>query len=92
MGNLENAGSAEVWVAAEHRRTEDLAEWFRATPKNIEKSASNRSALPALAMRPALTAAVVAFIALASVSSVTHLKANHFVPTASAPIPAANIP
>jgi hypothetical protein len=43
-------------------------------------------------MRPALTAAVVAFIALASVSSVTHGKAHHFVPTVSAPMPAVNIP
>jgi hypothetical protein len=92
MWNLENEGSAEVWKAAQQRRTEDLARWFSATPKKIEEPTSIWRPLPWGAIRPALTAAVVAFIALASVSSVTHGKAHHFVPTASAPMPAVNIP
>jgi hypothetical protein len=92
MWNLENAGSAEIWSAAQQRRTEDLAGWFSATLKKIEEPTSNWRPLPWAAMRPALTAAVVAFIALASVSSVTHGKAHHFVPTVSAPMPAVNIP
>jgi hypothetical protein len=91
MWNLENEGSAEVWNAAQQRRTEDLAGWFCATPKKIEKATSNWRPLTKVAMRPGLAAAVVAFIALASVSSVTHGKAHHFVPTASAAMPA-NIP
>jgi hypothetical protein len=92
MWNLENVGSAEVWTAAQQRRTEDLAGWFSATRKKIERPALNCRSLPWVAMRPGLTVAVVAFIALASVSSVTHGKTRHFVPTASAPMPAVNIP
>jgi hypothetical protein len=65
MRNTQDVGSAEVWRAAQHRRAEDLAEWFD------EKPFATRGLLSRVALR-GLALTIAAFVALASVSAVFH--------------------
>jgi hypothetical protein len=83
MQRATDNGSAEVWTAAQHRRTEDLAELFGAAFQKIERAASIWR-LPRVALIRGLTVAIAAFVVLASASGVVHGGKTHFVPKAIA--------
>jgi hypothetical protein len=61
MQNLPDTGSAEVWSAAQHRRSEDLAKWFSAA---FKKSTSAWFGLPRVTAR-GQEFATYAFLAVA---------------------------
>jgi hypothetical protein len=95
--NAQDPQSADVWRAAEHRRTDDLANWLSPYFTRERSSATDVVWGPVglrFARMGALTAAFVTFAALTSVSAVVHAgKRPPFVlmrPTA--PIPAVNVP
>jgi hypothetical protein len=95
--NAQDPQSADVWRAAEHRRTDDLANWLSRYFTRERSSATDVVWGPVglrFARMGALTAAFVTFAALTSVSAVVHAgKRPPFVlmrPTA--PIPAVNVP
>lgn len=90
MWNQPNTGSTDILNAAQHRRTADLAEWFGR--RKHQQAASSWRPLHRVALLPGLTFTVAAFVALISVSVVTHGKPQHFAPVASAPMPAVNVP
>ncbi len=96
MENIQGAASAEIWRAAQHRRTEDLAEWF-CLLKQSEKSPATdqlwRHLRPRLASMQALMVLMVTFAALASVSAVVHAgKQPKLVLKPTAAMPAVNVP
>jgi|ERR1700756_2090465 hypothetical protein len=97
MQNAQDTGSAEVWTAAQHRRTEDLSYWLRTFSKRSEKSAATEMGwrLPRLRLDlgRGLAVAIVAFTALTSVSAVVHAKKQpHIVLRPTAALPAVNVP
>ena len=49
MKSAQDYGTAEVWSAAQHRRTDDLAKWLGSTFKRNEKAPSTRRAAPRMA-------------------------------------------
>jgi hypothetical protein len=90
MDNAKDAGSAQVWRAAQGRRTEDLAKWFSVSFKQNERS---WLPLARVTLTRGLAAMIVAFVALASVSAVVHEgKPSQFVSRATGPMPAVNVP
>jgi hypothetical protein len=78
MHNEHNVESAEIWRAAQRRRTEDIAKWLSHFQKRSEKMPSadiTRTPFkPRLALAHALAIAVIAFAAVTSVSAVVHQK------------------
>jgi hypothetical protein len=97
MQDAQDTGSAEVWTAAPHRRTEDFSNWVRTFSKRSEKSAATRIGwrLPRLRLSfgRGLTVAIVALTALTSVSAVVHAKKqSHIVLRPTAALPAVNVP
>jgi hypothetical protein len=96
MQNAQDTGSAEVWTAAQHRRTEDLSNWLRTFSKWSEKSAANtgwRQPELRLGLGRGLAVAIVVFTALTSVSAVVHAKKQpHIVLRPTAALPAVNVP
>jgi hypothetical protein len=96
MQKAQDAGSAEIWRAAQSRRTEDLDEWLSPFVKQIEKSPTIKVVQPPqrprLTLMRGLTIATIAFAALASVSAAVHAgKTPHFVLRPTAPLPAVNV-
>jgi hypothetical protein len=97
MQNAQDAGSAEIWTAAQHRRTEDIADWVGASFKRRKKSPApdmgwRRPGLRVTLMR-GLAVATVAFVAVTSVSAVVHAnKRPHLVLRPTAAMPAVNVP
>ncbi len=88
MNNVQDAGSAEIWSAAQNRRTEDLARLGTSLAADIDW----RPVMPRQALR-GLTVAMIAFVLLASVSVAVQAKKNPQVallPTAA--MPAVNVP
>jgi hypothetical protein len=90
MQKMQDVGSAEIWRAAQHRRSEDLG-WLR------RRSAVGRTAplaqRPRFALVGALTIAIVSFAAVASVSAAVHAgKTPHVVLKPTGPMPAVNAP
>jgi hypothetical protein len=97
MQNAEDAGSAEIWRAAQNRRAEDLSNWLGTSAKRSQKSPAIRVVRSPLnrsfALTRRLTIAITAFVALASVSAVVHAgKTSHVVLRATGPMPAVNVP
>lgn len=97
MRETEDGRSAEVWVAAQHRRTEDLTEWLgRFSVKRNEKPRAIevvRPHKPRAALVRSLRIAVVAFAAVASVSAAVRSgKTPHVVLKPTSPMPAVNAP
>jgi hypothetical protein len=97
MQNAQDAGSAEIWTAAQHRRTEDLAHWLGTSFKRSEKSPATamrwRQPEWRLALMRGLAVAIIAFAALTSVSAMVHAKKQpHLVLRPTAAMPAVNVP
>jgi hypothetical protein len=97
MQNARDTGSAELWTASQHRRTEDLSNSPRTFSKRSEKSAATRMGWRPQKLRldlgRGLAVAIVAFTALTSVSAVVHAKKQpHIVLRPTAALPAVNVP
>jgi hypothetical protein len=96
MQNAHDPQSADVWRAAEHRRTDDLANWL-SSYLTLERSPVTNVVWRPVGLRfariAALSIALVTFAALTSVSAVVHAgKRPPFVLRPTAPIPAVNVP
>ena len=97
MQNAQDAGSAEIWTGAQHRRTDDIAHWLRTSFKRSEKSPATdigwRQPRLRLALVRGLAVAIVAFAALTSVSAMVHAKKHsQMVLRPMAAMPAVNVP
>jgi hypothetical protein len=89
MQNARDAGFAEIWKAAQNRRTEDLA-GRRASPAAGIRWLPNMSRL---ALMRGLSVAVVVFGLLTSVSVAVQAKKHPpVVLRPTAPMPAVNVP
>jgi hypothetical protein len=89
MNNVQDAGSAEIWSAAQNRRTEDLARLGTSLAADVDW----RPVMPRQVMMRGLTVAMIAFVLLASVSVAVQAKKHPQVallPTAA--MPAVNVP
>jgi hypothetical protein len=89
MHNVQDAGSAEIWSAAQNRRTEDLSRLGTSLAADIDW----RPLMPHQALLRGLTVVIIAFALLASVSVAVQAKKHPQVallPTAS--MPAVNVP
>jgi len=90
MQKIQDVGSAEIWRAAQHRRSEDLG-WLRR--RSVVDRTGPLSQRPRFALVAALTIAIVSFAAVASVSAAVHAgKATHLVLKPTEPMPAVNAP
>jgi hypothetical protein len=90
MQKIQDLGSAEIWRAAQHRRSEDLG-WLR-RHSAVERAAP-LSQRRRFALVGALTIAIVSFAAVASVSAAVHAgKTPHVVLKPTGPMPAVNAP
>jgi hypothetical protein len=97
MQNAHNSETAEVWSAAQHRRTQDLAEWlghFLKRSNEVPRSDVYQGLLkPRLALARGLTMAVITLVAVISVSAVVDAKRPpHVVLRSTGPMPAVNVP
>jgi hypothetical protein len=89
MQNVRDAGLADIWSAAQNRRTEDLARLGSSLAADIDW----RPIIPRQALMRGLTVAMVAFALLASVSVAVQAKKHSqtaLLPTAA--MPAVNVP
>jgi hypothetical protein len=89
MHNVQDAGSAEIWSAAQNRRTEDLSRLGTSLAAKIDW----RPVMPRQTLMRWLTVAMIAFALLASVSVAVQAKKRPQVallPTAA--MPAVNVP
>jgi hypothetical protein len=79
MGNVQDAGSAEIWHAAKHRRTEDIARRLGAVAKSPKIEIGRRILTkPRMGSLRGLIVATITFSALATVSAAVHAgKAPH---------------
>jgi hypothetical protein len=90
MQKTPDVGTAEIWRAAQHRRSEDLG-WLR--PRSGADRTAPPSPRPRFALVGALTIAIVSFAAVASVSTAVHAgKTAHVVLKPTGPMPAVNAP
>jgi hypothetical protein len=86
------AGSAEIWRAANSRRTQDLSRWAH-TASRRPTQPELRSTLPRQFLKRGLAATIAAFATLLSVSAAIHEgKTSRFAPRATATMPAVNVP
>jgi hypothetical protein len=88
-----DARSADIWRAAQHRRTEDLINWVsNFFERNAEMSLKRPELRPAFAR--AMTIATIMFVGISSVSAVVHAnKSPHQVALRPiGPMPAVNVP
>jgi hypothetical protein len=97
MQNTENRETAEIWRAAQHRRTEDHTEWLSRFMKRSDEmpsfDISRRSLKPHLALARGLTIAVITLAAVTSVSAVVDAKRPpHVALRPTGPMPAVNVP
>ena len=89
MHNVQDASSAEIWSAAQNRRTEDLSRLGTSLAAHTDW----RPLMPRLALMRGLTATMIAFALLASISVAGQAKKHPQVallPTAA--MPAVNAP
>jgi hypothetical protein len=91
-----NVESAEIWRAAQHRRTEDLTGWLGHSLKRQRMADADQAArLPKLGFSLArgIAVAIIALVAITSVSAVVHAKkSSHVALIATGPMPAVNLP
>jgi hypothetical protein len=97
MRNAHNSETAEVWSAAQHRRTQDLVEWLDyCLTRNDEMQGSDvyqGFLKPRLAFARGLTMAVITLAAVISVSAAVDTKRPpHVVLRSTGPMPAVNVP
>jgi hypothetical protein len=97
MQNTENRETAEIWRAAQHRRTEDITGWLGRFLKRSDEmpsvDISRRSPKPHLALARGLTIAVITLAAVTSVSAVVDAKRpSHGALRPTGPMPAVNVP
>jgi hypothetical protein len=88
MQNVQDAGLAEIWAAAQSRRTEDLARLKTSLAAYIDW----RPLMPRQALVRGLTVALIAFAPLSSISVAVQAKKHPHVdlrPTAA--MPAVNV-
>jgi hypothetical protein len=93
----QNVESAEIWRAAQLRRTEDIAKWLshflRRSEKMPKVDTAQLAFRPRLALTRAITVAVVTFATVISVSAVVEAKKPpHAVLRPTVPMPAVNVP
>jgi hypothetical protein len=89
MHNIQEAGSAEIWSAAQKRRSEDLAGLGTSLAANFGWS----PLMPRLAVMRGLPAIMIAFSLLTSVSVAVQAKKHPQVALlAAAAMPAVNVP
>jgi hypothetical protein len=90
MQKIQDVGSAEIWRAAQHRRSEDLG---RLRCRSVVDRTGPLSQRPRFALVGALTIAIVSLAAVASVSAAVHAgKATHVVLKPMESMPAVNAP
>jgi serine acetyltransferase len=97
MQNEQRAEAAEVWRAAQYRRTEDLAAGLRYFLSRRETVSgadiAHRSLKPRFALAHGMAIAIVTMVSITSVSAVVHAsKSTHVALRATGPMPAVNIP
>jgi hypothetical protein len=93
MHNEHNVESAEIWRAAQHRRTEDLAKWLSHFLKMQNADIDRLPFKPHLALTRGIGIAVIAFAAVISVSVVVEAKKPpHVILRPTSPMPAINVP
>jgi hypothetical protein len=95
MQNHENAELAEIWRAAQHRRTEDIAEWLSHFLRRSEEmpDVARRPLKPRFALGRGLAIAAITIAAVSSVSAlVDPKKPPHVVLRPTNPMPAVNVP
>jgi hypothetical protein len=89
----ESAESADIWRAAQHRRTEDLGEWLGHFLIRSDKLPGQPILKPRLALARAIAIAVITFGSVISVSAVVEAKRSpHVVLRPTSPMPAVNVP
>jgi hypothetical protein len=92
----QNVESAEIWRAAQRRRTEDLTGWLGHSLGRQRMADADQSAqFPKLGFSPArgMAVAIIALVAITSVSAVVHAKrSSHVALIATGPMPAVNLP
>jgi hypothetical protein len=94
----QDAQSADIWRAAQHRRTEDFAKWLGHCLERSEKMPGIEIRHPRLKLRLALARgiaiATITFVAVSSVSAVVHTNKSHHQVALSpiGPMPAVNVP
>jgi hypothetical protein len=96
MHNDQGAESADIWRAAQHRRTEDLAGWLSHFLKRRgmpDTDVAQRPLKPRFALAGGLAIAAVTVVAVTSVSAVVGAKKPpHAVLKPTSPMPAVNVP
>lgn len=92
MQNEPNVEYAEIWQAAQHRRTEDLTGWL----SRSEKMPGADMVWPwplGFSLRRGMAVAMITLVAITSVSAVVHAKKSvHVALRATSPMPAVNLP
>jgi hypothetical protein len=91
--NEQNAEFAEIWRAAQHRRTADLARWRNHFLKPNDKMPIQSRFRPRRLLAHAVVTAVIALAAFISVSALVDAKKPlAFVLRPTGPMPAVNVP
>jgi hypothetical protein len=95
MHTEQNVESAEIWRAAQLRRTEDIAKWLSHFLKRTEKMPGvdivGNPLKPRFHLAHALAIAVITFAAVSSVSAIVHRKNTpHVVQGPTGPMAALN--
>jgi hypothetical protein len=86
MQNEQKAETAEIWRAAQHRRTEDLAKWGHFL-------VAQRPLMLRTSLARALAIAAITLAAVTFVSAVVDAKRPpHVVIMSAGPTPAVNVP
>jgi hypothetical protein len=93
----QNTETAEVWRAAQHRRSNDLAErlghFLKRSGELLRFGFSQRPLKPRFALARGVTIAVIALAAITSVSVVVDAKKPaHTLVRSTGPMPAVNVP
>ena len=88
--------SADIWRAAQRRRTEDIAGWLGQSLESQRRADADKTTpLPKLGFSVArsIAVAIIALVAITSVSAVVHAKkSSHVTLSATGPMPAVNVP
>jgi hypothetical protein len=96
MHNKHNVESADIWRAAQRRRTEDIAGWLgQSLERQRRADADKATPLPKLgfSLARSIAVAIIALVAITSVSAVVQAKkSSHVRLTATGLMPAVNVP
>ena len=96
MLNEQSAETAEIWRAAQYRRTEDLAKglsYFLKRSETTPRDTGHRPLELRFAVARGMAIAIVTVVAITSVSAVVHAnKSAHVALRATGPMPAVSVP